>query len=155
MAGLNLQLPFFEVTLTVNAWKTAAAIKAPTNQMLRVKGAKLATDGIAGDAQPLLFRLARITPGNGTATSATPQKTNDAMTATPQSTGRINFTAEPTDDGTAPYTYADAFHPQGGLAEPMEFDEVYVKEGKELALQIKVPSGGTAVKVTGHLKYEE
>ena len=155
MAGVGLSIGFDEVELVVDAWKTVASVKAPANQMVKLNSIALHADGIAGDAKPLLLRLARVVAGSGSASAATPQKLNNALTVTPQTTARKNFTTEPTADGTDPYIRPGLFHPQGGIIRDDTFSGLYLKEGSELAVQVKVPSGGVAVKVTGGAEVEE
>jgi hypothetical protein len=155
MAGVGLSVNFDNVALAVGSFKTVAAVKAPTNQMVRLKSFGFSTDGIAGDAVPLEYRLARITAASGTGTATTPIKLNNAMTVTVQTTARKNFTSEPSDSGTAPYLYPGLIHPQGGLSRDVTFDDIFIDGGTELALQVKVPTGGTAVNATGCLLVEE
>lgn len=156
MAGLGAQLPFEDVATAGSAtWKTIGSVKAPTNQMVHVMRLKICGEGIAGDAKPLGIRLTRITASSGTGTTATMPKTNNALSCAVQSVGRVNFTVEPSLDGTAPYLFAGKFHPQGGLVEDLSFSNVWIKEATEAALQVYTPSGGSAVNVSGHLEVEE
>lgn len=160
MAGLKLSHSFRDVVLSVGSWKSVASWRAPggggtNDQMVRLSSLKLAASGQSGDAEALGFRIARVQAGTGTGTSQAPQKLNNALTAVPRSTCRHTFTAEPTDDGTSPYLFEDKFHPQGGDVQNWEFDDFLVKEGTEVAVQIIVPTGGTAIKVSGHIIGEE
>lgn len=155
MAGLNLSISFDDVTLTVGSFKTVLCVKAPTNQMVRVKSIWQAFSGVAGDAAPLDVRLMRTTAASGTGITVVAQKLCTSLSATAQTTARKNFTVEPTADGTDPYLYWHKVHPQGASAKESTFDECFIKEGTELALQIKVPSGGTAVTTSGHMIVEE
>jgi hypothetical protein len=155
MAGVKCSVNFAAVSTAVGSYKTIASVRAPTNQMVKLLSFAAHANGIAGDAQPLPFRLCRVTAGSGTGTSTTPIKLNNALTVTVQATARVNFTAEPTADGTDPYLLPGLFHPQGGIVREVEFSEVYLKEATELALQVQVPTGGTAVTLTGSLTVEE
>jgi hypothetical protein len=155
MAGLNLSVNFDDVTLSVDAYKTVASIQAPTNHMVRVKSLWVCANGVAGDAEHLYVRLCRVTGATGTGTAVTPQKLNNGLSCAALSTARVNFTGEPTADGTLPYIYPHKIHPQGASAKEASFDECFIKEGTELALQVKVPSGGTPVECSGHLIIEE
>jgi len=155
MAGLNCSANFEDVAGTAGSWKTLLTLKAPTNQMLRIRRVKICGLGTAGDAKPIGVRLTRVSQGTGTGTTKTPQKLNNALTVTVQATQRINFTVEPTEDGTDPYLYAGKFHPQGGLVDDLPFDDLIVKENTEVALEVKIESGQTAITMSGHLIYEE
>lgn len=155
MAGLNCSVNWDDVTLAVGSYKTVASVNAPANHMVRVKSLWVCANGVAGDAEHLYVRLCRVTETTGTGDTITPQKLNNALTATPQSVARVNFTAEPTADGTLPYIFPHKIHPQGSSAKDCSFDDVYIKEDTELSVQVKVPSGGTAVKCSGHLIIEE
>jgi hypothetical protein len=155
MAGLNCSVNFDDVTLAVGSYKTVASVQAPANHMVRVKSLWVCANGVAGDAEHLYVRFCRVTGATGTGTAITPQKLNNALTATPLSTARVNFTVEPTADGTLPYIFPHKIHPQGASAKEASFDECFIKEATELSLQVQVPSGGTAVKCSGHLIIEE
>ena len=154
MAGLRACVNF-DATTAADAWKGACSIAAPTNQMVKILKVKLTGTGTAGDAVPVEARFTRITKGTGTATAATPQKLNNALTATVQTTAKHTFTIAPTEDGTAPYLYYGGFHPQGGLSDDLTFDEFTVKENTEVLLEVKVPSGGAAGNVRGNIVFEE
>jgi hypothetical protein len=156
MAGLKCSVNFDDADLPVNSWKTVCALKAPTNQALQVLKANFFPNGVSGDAEHLDFRLTRITAASGTGTATTPIKLDNRLSTTPQATARIDFSAEPTEDGTAPYIYPGRCHPQGALMMEVIFDDAFIKEGTELALQIKVPSGGASTTdARGHIIYEE
>ncbi|MFH0903175.1 MAG: hypothetical protein V2A73_21310 [Pseudomonadota bacterium] len=155
MAGNVFCIGFTDVVTVVNTWKTMASIRAPTNQMVHVKRVKVVGAGIAGDAEPLGVRLARVTAGTGTRTVAVAQKLNNALPCAVQSTVCVNFTAAPTDSGTDPWLYPSRFHAQGGQADDVTFDDLWIAENTELALQVRVPSGGTAITATGHIVAEE
>lgn len=156
MARVNICLGFTDAATVAGAWKTLASLRAPANQIVALKRVRLHGEGIAGDAKPIGVRLCRITPGNGSATTVTPLKLNNALSLTVQTVGRITFTGtEPTDDGTAPYLMPDKFHPQGGKGDEMTFDDFLIANGTELALQVLVPSGQTAIPVSGHMVAEE
>lgn len=156
MAGLETSLNFEDVQLAAaGSWKTVVSVKAPTNQMVRVKTIAISGEGTAGDAKPVECRLVRVTADSGTGTASTPIKLNNALTATVQAAGRVNFTAEPTESGTSPYMYPFKFHPQGSFVFEKSFDTLYVKEATELAVECKIASGGTQINVSGHLVLEE
>ena len=154
MAGLNLCVNWIDVALASGSYKTMCAIKAGADQMVRIKSIWQSSAGIAGDAEPLSVRLCRIVADSGTGTGTTPQKLNNALTATPRSTCRNNFTVEPTESGTAPYIFPHKSHPQGASSKECSFDDVFVNEDTEIAVQIKLPSGG-AINNTGHVIIEE
>lgn len=155
MAGVNCSLNFEDVAGVAGSWKTVAAICAPTNQMVRIRRVKIAGEGTAGDGKPIGVRLTRITAASGTGTSATPQKLNNALGLTVQTTARVNFTVEPSESGTTPYAYVGKFHPQGGFVDDLPFDDLMLEVATELALQVKIPSAESAINMTGHVIFEE
>jgi len=155
MARLNLCVNWDDFQLGVDAWKTVASVKAPANQMVAVKGFWVCGNGVAGDAEHLKVRLRRVVADSGTGTTFVPVKTNNVMTATAQCTARVKFTVEPTDSGTDQSIYPHKTHPQGSSTKDCTFEDAVIKEGTELALQVKVPSGGVAVYTDGHLNIEE
>ena len=154
MAGLRCSVNFDMTDVAADAWKTVCALKAPTNQMLKLLKANFFPNGTTGDAPHIDLRLTRITAASGTGTAVTPIKLNNAFSCTPQATARMAFTSEPTEDGTSPYIYPSRTHPQGALMNEVVFDEVGIKEGTELALQCKVVTT-TGIDPRGHLIYEE
>jgi len=154
MAGLKASVNFFDVELAVASWKTIASIKAPANQPVRILKFVLTGNGVAGDAEPCDVRLTRITADSGTGTATTPIKLNNALGATVQSVARVNFTAEPTESGTAPYLYPQKFHPQSGVMHDVTFDDCFIAHATEICLEAQVPAG-SAIDVTGHIIIEE
>jgi uncharacterized protein (DUF2126 family) len=154
MAKLGLCLNWEDVTLSVNAWKTVGAIKAGSDQQIAIERVRLATGGVAGDAIPLEVRLQPVTAASGTGTSATPSKRNRSNGTTARSTARVNFSAEPTSTANS-HIGQDKFHPQGGEFQDFTFGDVVSAAAEEWAIQVKVPSGQTAVTCSGHCFYEE
>jgi hypothetical protein len=156
MAGLRFSVNAEDVPLAVAAWKTVCSVRAPTNQAVQCLRAAMFPEGVDGAAKPLGVRLTRITAGNGTATSTTPIKLDNRLSTTVQSTARRHFTGtEPTEDGTAQYLFVGKTHPQGALIQEVTFDDVFIKEGTEVALQLFVPTGGSGVNCTGNFYCEE
>jgi hypothetical protein len=156
MAGLKFTLGFEDVALVANTWVTLVSARAPTNQMAQLLGLKLAGSGVAGDAKPVSFRMRRVTAGSGTGTTVAAQKTHNAISCNVQTVGRNAFSAAPSDDaGAAPYMFPDKFHPQGGIINSFEFDDVYVKEATELAVEAKLAASETVISVSGHIHCEE
>jgi len=154
MARLRLCGNWEDVALAVGSWKTVASVKAGADQVELIKRVRLATDGIAGDAKPLEFRMQRVTAGTGTGVTVTASKLNETNGTTPRSVFRNNFTAGPTEASNG-VLGQDKFHPQGGEYQDFSFEDLEVAQGNEIAVQVKVPSGGTAVNCSGHIIYEE
>lgn len=161
MAEAQLQVGWNDLTLAVNAWKTLASVKAGADTVARLLRAKLGCSGISGDAEPLRFRLQRITADSGTGTATTPGRLTQTNKAAARASCRTNFTAEPTAVAVSAPTHLtaellqDMFHPQGGTWEELNLLRTEVEGAAEVALQVFVPSGGTAVKCSGHLIYGE
>jgi hypothetical protein len=154
MARLFMCLNWEDVTLSVNAWKTVGAIKAGSSQGLVLERVRMATSGVAGDAIPLEVRLQPITADSGTGTNATPSKRKRTNSVSTRATCRVNFSAEPTSTANS-HVGQDKFHPQGGELQDLKFDEVELAGGEEIAIQVKVPGGQTAVACSGHAFWEE
>lgn len=155
MARLKASLNFFDVQLAAGAWHTVAAIKAPANAPVQILKYVITGSGIAGDAVPCDVRFTRITADSGTGTTTTPIKLNNGIDATVQSVARVDFGGganEPTESGTAPYLYPQKFHPQSGIMADVTFDDCFVKEGTEIALEAYAP---VSIDVTGHIVFEE
>ncbi len=152
MSGFNLVLPFEDLDTVANAWKTCAALKAPSDQMLLITRGEWFPNGVAGDAKHLKARIVRITADSGTGTGTTPKKLNNALGCTPRAVGRINFTVEPT---VGDVLFPSHVHPQGAFARELRFDGLVVEEGTEVALQVFLASGQTVVQISGGLYHEE
>jgi hypothetical protein len=150
MAGLKLCVCWEDVLLVVGSWKTVGSIRAGSDQKVQLEGSRLATDGIAGDAKSLEFRIQPVTAGSGTGTAITPSKVQGFDATTPRSIARVNFSAEPTATANA-VLCQDKFHPQGGEWQDFTFKDVYTAAAGEVAVQVKVPSGQVAVNCSGHL----
>lgn len=155
MAGLKCCANFEDILTVVGSWKTVISLRATLYDIVRVCRVKIHGEGIAGDAKPVAVRLTRVVASSGTGTTGLAIKLNNAFPLTPETVVRYNFTVEPTETGTTPYLYVSKFHPQGGQADDITFDDLMIDSGTELALQIKVPAGGTAINVTGHIIIEE
>lgn len=155
MAGVNLSLGFLNVATVANAWKMIATVRAPTNQMVKLKRVRLGGNGQAGEAKSARFRLAGIVPGSGTpGGTITPTKICNALTVTPQTTGRYSVVT-PTAESPVRELFPDAFHPQGGEWQDFEFDNLLLKEGTETGVELFVETGEDPITVTGHLLVEE
>lgn len=158
MAEVGFCVNFEDVALTVGSWKSVCALRAPTNQLVKLLKVAAMLEGIAGDAKPIGMRLMKLsTAGAGTATAATPERLNSAISPSnsniPRSTARVNFSAEPSDSGK--YLYAGKVHPQGGAIFNVEFDGAVLADDSEVVLQLKIPSAQVQVNASGHLVAEE
>lgn len=148
MAALRFRLNIPSTALVAATAKTIAQLRAPTNQRVKVFGFGLYFDA-AATGQPVTIRLLRQTT-TGTMTAATPQKTDEGISTTIQSTAGINATAEPT-AGSVLATFT--CYPQGGLPVAFTFDnEVIIGSGNRLGLEVTAPA---TVNVMGYMEAEE
>lgn len=156
---LNKLAQPFEVTVTGGgAWKTLAAVKAHASVHLAILGLDIHGNSVNGAAKRVKGRLRRITAANGTGTSQTPVPTDKGRQIAPLSTGRVNFTVQPTDAGnsTGDVIFNFAFHPQGGRQFDWSIKPKFdIPAGTELALEAFVESGESDVIFTGTLDLEE
>jgi len=97
MAFMQIELPWTTVALSAGTAKSAGSIKMPTNQIGRILEAYATHDGANANNAPDVTDFARCTfATNGTSTAQTPGKDIPAYTETVQTTGAVNYTAEPT-----------------------------------------------------------
>lgn len=83
--------------LTASTAKTVGSVQAATNQPIKILEALASHDGATSTNAPDVTDFARCSFGGaGTATSTTPLKKDPGRAETIQSTGKTNYTAEPT-----------------------------------------------------------
>ena len=150
MAGLNFQCAWNDIATAAAAWKTMARIKAPTNQMVLIKGIGLGFDGTAGDAEPVDIRFINLTADDGQSSPGTTTHVSQLTTATIQTDYNVNYTADPS-RGTN-ILYQTKLHPQGGVILQLPFDNFLVKEAGSMAFEVFTPA---QVNCSGYLLCEE
>lgn len=145
MAGCRLSVSSGEQSLTAATAKTCLQVIAAANHRVRVAGISVTFKGTVVTDTPALVRLVRQTTA-GTMSSATVVKKDENMAET------IQTTATKGASGTEP-TITDELealevHPQTGMRwyYPMG-DEVFIKGGNRLGVQITAAQGQTAVVV--------
>ena len=153
MSRLRFTLPTTaEVALTTTV-KTILQIGAPANHRVALRGFQLSFDGVSSTAGVLLCELCVQTTGTQAASAATANKDVMGTTEIVQSTGLVNFTAEPTLVGVA---RAYNVSPQTGYERAFAPDEeIEISGGTRVGLRITGYAGSTAVNVAAHLFFEE
>lgn len=95
MAGIRFHINSGEVAL-INGTKTVLGIIAPANQRIIIKSLRITGKQAAGGTDaPILLKFQRSS-NTGTGTTATPVKFDPTDDEILQSTGKGNFTIEPT-----------------------------------------------------------
>lgn len=150
MAGINFTVkPTGEVALSAATAKTVLQVAAPANQRLRLKAWGVYFDGTSVSAEPVQVSLVRQTTA-GTMTAVTPEKCDDSLPETVQSTAGANASAEPTTAGTLQYREV---HPQSGYEYNWGFgDEDFIKGGGRVGIVCTAPA---TVNVIPWIKCEE
>ena len=155
--GFPFNIPYGideDITLaTAGTWKGLVSAKAPTANDVQLTGASCFFSGVAGDGEPIVLRLVRITVDSGTATAVTEVGTDNRVAGTIQTVGRKNFTALPTVTADT-VLFGARIHPQGGVMVDLEFKKVWVARGTEVCLLALVKSG-TPPMACGNLYGEE
>jgi hypothetical protein len=83
--------------LTASTGKTVGSVQAAANQPIKILEALASHDGATSTNAPDVTDFARCTFGGaGTATSTTPLKKDTGRAESIQTTGKTNYTAEPT-----------------------------------------------------------
>lgn len=135
-----------EVALVAATAKTVAQLAAPANQSVAVHGLSVTFDGVSNTAEPVLIELLRQTTA-GTSTARNPLKTKDTSTAL-QTTGGVNFTAEPTAGDVLRVFHV---HPQAGAVIPLPLErEIVIAGGGRLGVRMTAPANvNTVVTIDG------
>ncbi len=133
MAGLNLHYPSGEVTLSASTPKTPITLVAAANHRVKIKGVEVFFKGTSATDTPAKIIFYRFVT-DGTGSTGTLYNNNEDDSESIQTTGKINYSAEP--------TLGNQFkiwevHPQTGLVvyfPPGE--EIIVKGGNKIGIQI-------------------
>lgn len=96
-AYLQANLPWSVIALSASTAKTVGSVQAAANQPLKILEASVSHDGATSTNGPAVVDFARCTFGTaGTATGTTPLKKDPGRAETIQTTGKTNYSAEPT-----------------------------------------------------------
>lgn len=141
-----------DIALAAATPKTVLQVVAPSNQDVPLRGFSIAGDGVSGTGEPFTVELV-IQSDAGTSSVATPVKDNQQHGAI-QTTARKNCTAEPT---TTDVLRRYSVHPQDGIERVFggPGDEITVVGGTRLGIRCTLPTGATAINVSGHIAFEE
>ena len=133
MAGTKGTLTTSAALTTGTTTKTILQHASPASVATVVKRASISFDGNSPTANKILVQLVRSATG-GTGTSRSPAKVNASDSETIQSTGKENFSGEPS-GGTV--VFEELVHPQGGYTAP---EEIKVKAGETLGFVVLAPA---------------
>jgi hypothetical protein len=133
MAGTKGTLTTSSAISTGTTTKTILQHTSPASVATVVKRASISFDGNSPTANKILVQLVRSATG-GTGTSRNPVKVNASDSETIQSTGKENFSVEPS-GGTV--VFEELVHPQGGYTAP---EEIKVKAGETLGFVVLAPA---------------
>lgn len=144
MAGCRLSVSSGEQSLSAATAKTCLQVVAAANHRVRVAGIGISFKGTVVTDTPVKCRLVRQTTA-GTMSSATVVKKDENMAETIQTTAQKTATAEPTITDELEMW---EIHPQTGMRwyYPMG-DEVYIKGGNRLGVELTAAQAQTAVVV--------
>lgn len=142
-----------DVALSAATAKTILAVYAPSAGAIYITEFAVAFDGTSATAEPVTIELGKVTTaGAGTSTSQTPVQVGGTPTGkTARSTGKRNFTAEPT---TITPVKRWLCHPQLGIVKqsPLGREETQDASAAGYVLRITAPA---AVNAQGYIEFEE
>lgn len=153
MSRLNFTLlTTAEVALSATT-KTILQVGAPANHRVVLRGFQMSFDGVSSTAGVLLCELVTQTTGTQAATAATASKDRMGTTEAIQSTGLVNFTAEPT---LVAVIRSYNITPQTGYERAFAPDEdIEISGGTRVGMRITGYSGSTTLNVAAHMFLEE
>jgi hypothetical protein len=142
-----------DVALTAATAKTILSVIAPTSGAIRIVEISVSFDGTSATAEPVTVELCKNTEGAaGTSTTQTPVQTGGTPTGkTARSTGKRNFSAEPT---TQTVLKRWLVHPQTGFTKqsPLGREEEQDVTVRSIVLRLTAPA---TVNAQGYIEFEE
>lgn len=142
-----------DVALSAATAKTILSVIAPSAGAIYLTEISVSFDGTSATAEPVTIELGKCTEtGAGTATSQTPNQVGGTPTGkTARSSGKRNFTAEPT---TITVVKRWLCHPQMGFTKqsPLGREETQDTTADSYVLRITAPA---AVNAQGYIEFEE
>lgn len=150
MAATRISLNIPSTALTAATARTVGQLVAAANQRVKITGFGLSFDGVSTTAQPVQVRILRQTDAGTTSAGTITLLEKDLSSITPQTTGRITATAEPT-AGDVLRTFT--IHPQTSYAEYFPFgQEIMIQASGRVGIEVNAPAG---VNVRGWIQAEE
>lgn len=142
-----------KIAASVGAAKTIATLTAAANIRVALQAITLTFDGTSNTAVPIECHLQRITTDNtANSTAQNPIKKDTDITSSLVTTGRVNYTAEPTYTAGA-FLLSELIHPQAGAQYPLPLPgELIIPGGGIVGLWINAPA---AVNVLFMIEGEE
>lgn len=138
-----------EIALTAATQKTVLQLVAAANHRVKLLQWGVFFDGISVSAEPVQVVLQRQSDV-GTSSANTPNKVDDSLAETLQTTARDNASVEPT---SGDVLWAGEVHPQTGYSEIIPLgQEIIIGGGDRLAIRCTAPAG---VNARATMKFEE
>jgi len=142
MARLRFVLPTTAEVAPTTAPKTIIQVGAPANQRVAIRGFSVSFDGVQSSGAAAEVQLC-IQSSSGTASAATLGKDVLGTTEAIQSTGLVNFTAEPS---ITTILRSYNVHPQTGYERAFaEDEEIELSGGSRLGIRVILSSSGPSV----------
>lgn len=127
-------------TLSAGVTKTIATLIAAANIRVALQAITLTFDGTSNTAVPVEIHLQRIT-SDGTGTGQNPQKKDSDISSALVTTGKVNYTVEPTYTANA-FMLSEFIHPQAGAQYPLPLPgEIIIPGGGLIGLWCNAPAG--------------
>ena len=140
-----------KIAASVGAAKTIASLTAAANVRVALQAITLTFDGTSNTAVPVEVHLQRITT-DGTGTAQNPVKKDTDIASSLVTTGKVNYTVEPTYTAAA-FLLSELIHPQAGAQYPLPLPgELIIPGAGIVGLWINAPA---AVNVLFMIEGEE
>lgn len=142
-----------DIALSAATAKSVLSVIAPASGAIRLTELSLSFDGVTATNEPVLVELCKSTEATaGTSTSQTPVQVGGTPSGkTARSSGKRNFTAEPT---TLTVIKEWLIHPQTGFTKqsPLGREEEQDTTADAYVLRVTAPQ---AVNCRGYIEFEE
>lgn len=149
MSGHSLVQSVSAVSTTTSA-RTMQQVSAAANHPIKIRRVEVGFDGTSTTGPQVLVEIIKGS-SSGTGTTATPVETNGDQPETVQTTGKKDFSAEPTYSGGT--VFSQYVHPQGKyIWVPPDDDTARVAGGATFNVRVTV---GTAVNYAGNIYLDE
>jgi hypothetical protein len=154
MAALQWTQNIPSTSMNVTGGITIFAVKAPTNQRVKVLGYGFYFDGISNSAQPVQIKIGRLTLFTGSYTTTAPNPEEPEITLTIQaSTYVANTNAATAEPSYSTMLKTITVHPQLGYEylAPLGQEDIVGGAGY-IGFQVAAPA---TVNIRGYVKCEE
>lgn len=130
-----------KIALVAATVKTVASLTTPsTGTRIAIQAITVSFDSTSNTAQPVEVYLQRITT-DGTGTTQNPVKKDTDITSGILTTGKVNYTVEPTTYTAGAFLLSELIHPQAGAQYPLPLPgEIIIPANAIVGLKMNAPA---------------